>query len=97
MPGKVRKCLRDKTIYNVLRSNLSETDKDCILEVFVRYEHLLYRALPEVRHGEWVPTLTFGWLLMHHHWNCSVCGAPSDNEGLENYCPNCGAKMDGSR
>ena len=41
MPGKLRKSLRDKTLHNVLTSHLSETDKHCIIEVFVAYEHLL--------------------------------------------------------
>ncbi len=31
-----------------------------------------------------------------HHYICSMCGEPS-LEGHENYCPNCGAKMDGDR
>lgn len=26
-------------------------------------------------------------------WQCPFCGEP----GVENYCPNCGAKMDGER
>ena len=43
-----------------------------------------------VRHGRWV----------YDHWcefKCSVCGEWSKSEpyrGKENYCPNCGAKMD---
>ena len=28
------------------------------------------------------------------HYVCSVCGSESEN-GKENYCPNCGVKMDG--
>ena len=50
MPGKVRKCLRDKTLHNVLTSHLSETDKHCIIEVFVAYEHML----DKVKHEEWI-------------------------------------------
>ena len=47
-------------------------------------------AVVEVRHGEWV----------YDHWcefSCSECGHFSKTEprGTENYCPNCGAKMDG--
>lgn len=40
MPGKARKSLRTKTIQNVKRSTLSETDKKCIIEVFERYEKM---------------------------------------------------------
>lgn len=43
-----------------------------------------------VKHGQWV----------YDHWcefKCSICGQFSDSKphkGKENYCPNCGAKMD---
>ena len=46
-------------------------------------------AAPVV-HGKWV----------YDHWcefKCSVCGEYSNSKpykGRENYCPNCGAKMD---
>lgn len=44
-----------------------------------------------VRHGHWI----------YDHWlefTCSCCGAKSHSEpyrGRENYCYNCGARMDG--
>ena len=52
----------------------------------------------EVRRGEWVE---WGDEMLGTVYMCSVCkvdfvtevGTPSDN--LWNYCPNCGAKMDG--
>ncbi len=34
MPGKCRPSLRAKTLDNVMRSNLSTTDKECIKAVF---------------------------------------------------------------
>lgn len=54
-------------------------------------------AVPVV-HGEWKE-----WDDGDNTWSCSVCGnpfvlidgTPSDNE--MNYCPNCGARMDGER
>ena len=45
----------------------------------------------QMRHGRWI----------YDHWcefKCSVCGEFSNSKpyrGKENYCPNCGAKMDG--
>ena len=42
-------------------------------------------AVPVV-HGEWICQGA-------DCWRCSVCGTLSDDYG--NYCPNCGAKMDG--
>lgn len=52
----------------------------------------------EVRHGEWIE---FEDNFFDTLYQCSVCkeefvlaeGTPSEN--LWNYCPNCGAKMDG--
>jgi hypothetical protein len=38
MSGKARPSLRAKTLENVKRCNLSQTDKDCIIEIFKRYE-----------------------------------------------------------
>lgn len=87
MPDFVRKSLRDKTIHNVLLSELSETDKDCVLDVFVRYEHMLDRN--HLKHGRW--QITAGSLFPAN--KCSVCNLPSIF-GQSNYCPNCGAKMD---
>lgn len=43
-----------------------------------------------VRHGEWIKT---SYYEVHC---CSVCGKPSNtSKGLHNFCPECGAKMDG--
>ena len=38
MAGKCRPSLREKTLEIVRHSNLSQTNKDCIAEVFKRYE-----------------------------------------------------------
>lgn len=46
-----------------------------------------------VRHGRWVEQdkYTFGTM-----YDCSICGDRIlDNGHSWNYCPNCGAKMDG--
>lgn len=51
----------------------------------------------EVRHGRWIE------LAMKGEYKCSVCGRGSKSENTFqlipevywNYCPNCGAKMDG--
>lgn len=48
-----------------------------------------------VRHGRWVPTeirKSFGTL---NGFKCSLCD--KERMSRENYCPNCGAKMDGER
>ena len=40
MSGKCRPSLRSKTLSKVMDSNLSKTDKECIFEVFKRFEEL---------------------------------------------------------
>ena len=46
-----------------------------------------------VRHGRWI--------INGRLWECSICGETSNNtcmgEPRANYCPNCGAKMDGEK
>ena len=51
----------------------------------------------EVRHGKWVHSEIEDddWGRIFHEWTCSVCGySVAHNPTGENYCPNCGAKMD---
>ena len=82
MPGKLRKCLRDKTLQNVLTSHLSETDKHCISEVFVAYEHLLDKE--RTKQGQWIDQIALK--------KCSLCRVHQIE--ISPYCPNCGAKME---
>ena len=51
MAGKLRPSLRAKTLHNVMnRSNLSESDKKCIQDVFRLYENFRnYTATHDVR------------------------------------------------
>lgn len=46
-----------------------------------------------VRHGHWIPKSLRYRDLFARDYRCSECGA--DPIGTSNYCPNCGAKMDG--
>ena len=68
----------------------------------VRYESIktlkdLYNMhngeIAPVVHGEW-NTLHIG--LMHCVAECSVCGKTATGNHYD-YCPNCGAKMDGGK
>ena len=47
----------------------------------------------EVVHGEWIPT--GGETLFLREFRCNRC--KSRQLGNTNYCPNCGAKMDGKK
>ena len=54
-------------------------------------------AVP-VRHGKWKEKTyemdVYGQKVTTITYYCTVCGA-EHSYGRENYCPNCGAKMDG--
>ena len=46
-----------------------------------------------VRHGRWIDRRLFINGGCVNRWECSVCGY--EKNGASNYCPNCGAHMDG--
>ena len=57
-------------------------------------------ASREVVHGRWVDTgETFeDEKCRYNYWECSECNNQiAGRYGLHNYCPNCGAKMNGER
>lgn len=47
----------------------------------------------EVRHGEW--KYNWGQAPNEKAYFCSLCAYGESDYGRDNYCPNCGAKMDG--
>ena len=54
----------------------------------------------EVVHGRWVDTgKTFeDEKCRYNYWECSECNNQiAGRYGLHNYCPNCGARMDGGK
>lgn len=54
-------------------------------------------AVPVV-HGEWVVSRTdYSWNGAEYptHCKCNQCGREVPYQDRDNYCPNCGAKMDG--
>ncbi len=62
------------------------TFKDTIMSC---NEYIPTADVEEVKHGEWVGE--YGY-----YPNCSLCGTKVKQMGGTNYCPNCGAKMDGT-
>ena len=48
----------------------------------------------EVVHGRWIDNLDENGFLCNAWRKCSVCGGLNWSK-KPNYCPNCGAKMDG--
>lgn len=55
----------------------------------------------EVRHGQFIGTEYDGYAdgnPVYYEWICSECGCVfEDDEPKMNFCPNCGAKMDGGQ
>lgn len=80
--------------HRIFVQNMSDIDRDVV------QKQPTVDAVP-VRHGEWIRTDAFP-----HRIYCSVCYktyVPNDrwqiwvdDELPKNYCPNCGAKMDGA-
>ena len=99
MSGKTRPSLRKKCLKNVMRSELSQTDKDCIAAVFKKFANMT-----EVKPGKWLTTQND--TIRGQKFTCSICGkiayCPQPTR-LKNwvkhcnyeYCPHYGAKMDG--
>ena len=57
-------------------------------------DHLI--EVSPVRHGRWEKV---AWWQHKNHYECnecSVCGCRVKPKFAYNYCPNCGAKMDGN-
>ena len=55
----------------------------------------------EMKHGEWIAKASThiskrGRLINYDRYKCSVCGAWNGRHKPD-YCPHCGAKMDGRR
>ena len=81
--------------YKVINEQYHETGLDGYQDGIELMNHIAKipaADVVEVRHGTWLRTPT-GWVY------CSVCGEepPEETNARTNYCPNCGAKMDGGK
>lgn len=82
---------------DALRSVLEDKMKDCDNRHYQdglagALLYLLSRPIIEERkHGHWIGKPIAGYSMVR----CSVCFAFANNIERWNYCPNCGAKMDG--
>lgn len=68
-----------------------DMDETC-QEAFTEIDNAPTIEAEPVRHGEWLPYPS------DQHRKCSVCGIEYAKNTMalkSNYCPNCGAKMDG--
>lgn len=58
-----------------------------------RLERLPAADVIERKRGEWIHDYHYGLALPEH--KCSICGEWEYSDEESNYCPNCGAKMEG--
>ena len=69
--------------------------KNCIFSAFKQFRN----DVPERNVGKWIGTEFDGYAdgyPVFYEWKCSECGCIfEDEEPTYNYCPRCGAKMDG--
>ena len=64
-----------------------------IIDVHIRDTDDVVKVFAPVRHGRWIEKEKYTFGIMY---DCSLCeNRILDNGHSWNYCPNCGAKMDG--
>lgn len=79
----------------VLAGNNEEAD--CFRDCIDLLDSIPAADVTPMRYGKWVHSEIEDddWGGTFHKWTCSVCGySVGLNPTGENYCPNCGAKMD---
>lgn len=69
---------------------------DTICEIYDKYIEKHYTTdVVKVRHGKWIADGDSGGIVLQ----CSLCNEPYwiewDEDKNPNFCPNCGARMDG--
>ena len=85
----------DKWLLTELASLDGEEDRKFVVER-LRTEILTADVVP-VRHGRWIVSRTdYGWNSAEFptHCKCDQCGREVPYQDRDNYCPNCGARMD---
>lgn len=85
--------IEKEAVINFIENGLNNPDKtksfghDAI-EIMAEVRYMPAADVVEVRHGKWNKN--------GNGRDCSICGFKYyANGGLFNFCPNCGAKMDG--
>lgn len=88
----------DRELQNLVRecNKNCESDKSSgAFEALHRLRLAPAADVVEVVHGEWIPDPIMSRNPYARNYNCSVCGNSPIEVG--NYCPHCGAKMDGGK
>lgn len=83
-------CIEKAAVLNALASEGITRN----MRVFRKIQDIPTGEMAQVRHGRWQTHLGWGWV-----WRCSCCeykmGRKEFFKIKRDYCPNCGAKMDG--
>ena len=86
-----------KKIFDTLRyereRDICNGELGTFCEILMRIKEFPAADVAPVVHGYWKiePPIVLGGVTWHY---CSVCGSTQGNKWM-NYCPNCGARMDG--
>lgn len=92
------KPLADSTLHSMTKKEIIELLRIAEHNAKVSQEQVEQQA---ENLKDWVPVVHGEWLLRHegygHYWKCSACHKNPCMYVTQNtnYCPNCGAKMDG--
>ena len=95
MSGKCRPSLRHKTLDNVRRSNLSQTDKDCIVAVFERLERIVPCEKCDHYHRETGFCNKHSYFVDSDGMSCSPAESPNWTVWEENDFCSYGERKDG--
>ena len=101
----MKEYIERQAVEEFIQDGLNSPDKDKAfghdaIEIMTEVHYMPAADVAEVRHGSWeIKEFPFSHC---KKMSCSICGynesrgpAWNENFGLPNYCPNCGALMDG--
>ncbi len=92
-------CISRKTVRQALDKYIQKAQSNGTKDDLISFEELVIKNLPSVqpkaKTGHWIEVIdeidSLGNKTWHHE--CSICGNTDSGWGKDNYCPNCGAKM----
>lgn len=86
------------TISNIQFSSPYQDEIDAMISGIERIRDAIYDApdvdVAPVRHGEWIPIVSYFWGKPDGRYYCSECHRVETMKGI--YCRLCGARMDGN-
>ena len=80
-------------LLNAINQNIAEAHNERCAQILEAVLYAPTADVAEVKHGEWL----LGKYKCMDRSVCSVCNAVYEGGDAWNYCPRCGAKMDGEK